>query len=67
MLPTGERKKRGVTDTHTEHRAQTEELTQGRLHQEGLNKSQFRLNQGFVELGFNLNRAVLHHLILSIA
>ena len=41
--------------------------TKGRLHQEGLNKSQFRVNQGFVELGFNLNRAVLHHLILSIA
>ena len=28
--------------------------SKGRLHQEGLNKSQFRVNQGFVELGFNL-------------
>ena len=28
MLPTGEGKKSGVKDTDTEHKAQTEELTQ---------------------------------------
>ncbi len=37
----------------------------GGLHQQGLNEATFRANQGFVDLGFILNRVVLHHFILN--